>query len=129
LQLATKSDAKREAITKATKLVSQQWSKAQAIPIRSREAVAASVFFQDYLEDVRGALQEDQGIDLVHDDRDPDRFVTIKVGRPKLAREQIVLLVAEAETQRRGRRVSPRMVKTCWAEFSKLARRCKGQLG
>ena len=67
--------------------------------------------FRDYLDDVRSAIQEDQGVDLVDDNREPDRMVTIRFRRPWGRRHTIIKAVA-GETG-----LSERLVRECWQKF------------
>jgi len=103
-------------LAKRTLVVRDQWRKAARIPISERSKWTRTQDYQDYLEDVRGAMQEDQGIDTVDDDRDPERLHVICPPRPKNLRQQIIRDVAVKHG------VTERMVKRCWEEYRRFER-------
>lgn len=105
----------QQELARRTRTVRTQWKKAADKPIRTRRAWTHTPEFKDYLEDVRGAMQEDQRIDAVEDDRDPDRLYVIRPRRPKNLREQIISEVAAQHG------VTKRMVERCWKEYRRLA--------
>ncbi len=110
--------AEKDAIDQATFRAREQWAKAAAVPRGERQAFIESRYFQDdYLDDVRFALKEDQGIEPVDDDREPDRVVTIRPARPKGHRTRIISKIAGE------RGASERMVERCWKEFRAVQRR------
>lgn len=105
----------RQEIDRRTRTVRNQWKKAVHKPIRTRRAwTQTREFKEDYLEDVRGAMQEDQGIDAVEEDRDPDRLYVICPPRPKNLRRRIIREVATLH------RITERMVVRCWEEYRRL---------
>jgi hypothetical protein len=91
----TVEEAKAKALQDFTKEARNQWAKAEAIPVEDRAAWTKTQAFQEYLDDVRGALQEDQGIDLVDDDRDPALWLRIGYKKPWGVRNKIVKQVAD----------------------------------
>lgn len=93
----------------------RQWRKAQDVPVPDRPAWTASPDFEDHQDDVRGGLQEDQGIDLVGDDREPARIIRAEPVRPKVG-PQIVARVASETGE------TERMVERCWKLFRKIER-------
>lgn len=111
--------AEESAIRKETLLVSEEWEKAQSVPVAERAAWLDSWEGEEYLEDVRAGLQVDQGFDL-YDDSEPERIRTILPKRPKNLRRPIIEKIAAEESERRGARVTPRMVESCWKEFRRI---------
>ena len=109
-------NAKATAISASTKFVRDPWSKAKAIPIHERKRWHESLAGKDYLDDVRFAMQEDQGINLVADDADPARVVRIAPKRPKGLRPSIIDEVAKKYD------ITPRMAEKCWKAFRALVR-------
>ncbi|MPY75293.1 MAG: hypothetical protein GEU87_13635 [Alphaproteobacteria bacterium] len=97
-----------------TRLAREQWAKARAIPVGDRKTWVRSMAGADYLDDVRFAIQEDQGIDFVDDDRDPDRVMRIAVKRPKNLRQKIIAAVALQCGIKEG------AVSRYWKEFRRM---------
>ncbi len=101
----------QEQLNERTCAVRDQWEKAKRKPLSERRQWIGTEDYQDYCDDVRGAMQEDQKIDAVKDDRDPDRLYVIRPRRPKNLRKQIISEVAAEHG------VTERMVLQCWKEY------------
>ncbi|MBX5461806.1 MAG: hypothetical protein IRZ28_12045 [Steroidobacteraceae bacterium] len=104
----------RKQLNERTRVVRDQWKKASQK--RNRSQWIKTRDYEEYLEDVRGAMQEDQRIDATKDDRDPDRLYVIRPRRPKNLRRQIIREVAAQHG------VTKRMVLQCWKEYRRLER-------
>lgn len=125
---ACEESATAELATK-TGEAQRQWGKAQSVPVGERRAwlegrVSVSwkgqeLTYEDYREDVRSALQQDQGIDLESDD-EPTRVITVTPKRPKGLRKEIIWRVASEETERRAIEISERKVESYWKEFRRF---------
>lgn len=103
------------ALSAATKNVRRQFAKAKLAPVHKRKSWIAATrlynyVFGDYLGDVRAALQEDQGIDLVDDNREPARWLFVKGRRPKIGKQIKAQVAAEFG-------ITPRMAESCWKEY------------
>lgn len=109
------------AIEGATRHVQQQWDKARKIPVANRKSWQASGDFDDYLDDVRGALQQDQGIDLVEDNSEPARIIAVPVGRAKGKKGAGIRNSILAQVEQENEIVSSR-VDRCWKEFRSVAK-------
>jgi len=105
------------AVSAATETVAVEWSKVQAIPVSERKKWLASAAYDDHVENVEYALQQDQGL---QDHETPSRIVQIKPKRLNGLRKQIIAEVATLESFERGVEITPRMVETCLKEFRKL---------
>ena len=95
---------------------------AHAVPLEDRVDRLTNFEGGDYRDDVDGALREMQGIDLMSDEA-PARLRTIAVTRPYGARATIEREVAAWATERFGRTISVRTVRSCWISLRKLKTR------
>jgi len=119
---AAHSEALRDLLDSKTEQARHQWRKAQEIPIHQRNRWLKSQDGEDYVEDVRGAMQEDQGIDLVDDDADPSPVISVDLKFPRGERQAIIKRVSAEMSDELGRLIGPGAVDKCWKEFRRLER-------
>ena len=106
-----------EAVAKATKHFRKEMAYVDAVPLDERTAWLASCAYEDHKDNVRFALQTDQGLD---DDQEPARYITVVAKRPMGLKDEIIKKVAAEESAKHGIDIAPRYVKTCWSEFRKM---------
>lgn len=112
--------ARREAEERRlTSIVSREWAKAEAVPVRDRAVWIRSQAGEDHREDVEYALREEQG---TPDDAEPSRLLSVKIARPKGPAKEILAAVAAAQSTARGRPISTATVQRCWTEYRSLAK-------
>jgi hypothetical protein len=95
---------------------------AHRVPVDERTGWSSTYAGQDHLEGIEEALRASQGIDLMSE-QPAARAITLAVPRPYGARRRIEEDVATWATGKLGRKVSVRMVRSCWSELRQLKAR------
>ena len=94
----------------------EQIARLHAIPVSERKGFFDTCEGQDHAEEIEFARREMAGIDA-HDPSQAPRVFRLRAPRPYGVRNRIEAEVAEWATERYGKRISTRLVKTCWDEF------------